>query len=238
MSYSARLRDKAASMWEREKQHPFVLGIGDGTLPLDNFRYYMRQDYIFLVDFCRVIALAVAKASRLDDMAWFARLLDETLNKEMSLHVSFCQDFGITEDQLKGTLPSPTTHAYTRHMLETAYSGGVGEIAAVILPCSWGYAEIGRMPRGRRHAHGAATVLPVDQDVQLCRVQQAGRLAAVVPGPDSGCRRRRGAATDGGGLPDQQPLRVYVLGRRVPHGTMANVTATGGSNEAGCEGGR
>lgn len=149
MGFSDELRSKGAHIWDREKQHPFVLGIGDGTLPLEKFRYYMRQDYVFLVDFCRAISLAVAKAERVEDMGWFARLLHETLNTEMSLHISFCKDFGITEDDLKRTRPSPTTWAYTRHLVEAGYSGNAGDIVAAILPCSWGYCEIGQMLRDR-----------------------------------------------------------------------------------------
>lgn len=144
MGFSDELRQRAASTWDKEKAHPFVTGIGDGTLPLENFRYYMRQDYVFLIEFCRAISLAVAKARTLDDMGWFARMIHETLNMEMALHVSFCADFGISEEQLLNTYPSPTTWAYTRHMINTAHQGTVGETAAVILPCSWGYAEIGQ----------------------------------------------------------------------------------------------
>ena len=145
MRFSDALREKGASIWDREKQHPFVTGIGDGSLSLDRFRYYMRQDYLFLLDFCRAVSLAVAKADGLEDMGWFARLLHETLNTEMSLHISFCQDFGITEEELMATQPSPTTLAYTKHLVQTAFSGGVGEVATALLPCSWGYCEIGRM---------------------------------------------------------------------------------------------
>lgn len=144
MGFSDELRQRAASTWDREKAHPFVTGIGDGTLPLDNFRYYMRQDYVFLIEFCRAISLAVAKARTLEDMGWFAQMIHETLNMEMALHVSFCADFDITEEELLATKPSPTTWAYTRHMINTAHQGTVGETAAVILPCSWGYAEIGQ----------------------------------------------------------------------------------------------
>ena len=149
MSFSAELRREAAPIWDREKRHPFVLGVGDGTLPIENFRYYMRQDYLFLVDFCRAISMAVAKATEVEDMAWFARLLHETLNTEMSLHVGFCEDFGITERELKDTEASPTTLAYTRHLVEIGYAGGVGRIASAILPCSWGYCEVGQMLHDR-----------------------------------------------------------------------------------------
>ena len=145
MGFSDELRQKGAPIWDQEKRHPFVTGIGDGSLELEKFRYYMRQDYIFLIDFSRAISLAVAKAQDVQDMGWFAKLLHETLNTEMSLHVSFCADFGITEDELKNTEASPTTHAYTRHLIQSAYSGGIGEVSTAILPCSWGYCEIGQM---------------------------------------------------------------------------------------------
>ncbi|MCL0100022.1 thiaminase II [Dehalococcoidia bacterium] len=144
MGFSDELRAMAAPMWETEHNHPFVTGIGDGSLPLEKFKYYLEQDYIFLIDYCRAISLAVAKASSVEDMGWFAKLIHETLNIEMSLHVGFCADFGITEEELKSTKPSPTTVAYSNHMIQTAFSGNVGEIASVILPCAWGYCEIGK----------------------------------------------------------------------------------------------
>lgn len=124
-------------------QHPFVKGIGDGSLPLERFRYYVMQDYVYLIDYARVLALGSARAPNLEDMAWFARLLDETLNTEMSLHVGYCARLGITEQELKGTRPGPTTVAYTRFLLSTAYQGTFGELAASLMPCQWGYWEIG-----------------------------------------------------------------------------------------------
>ncbi len=147
--FSDILRDRASSIWEQEHQQPFVVELGEGTLPLEKFQWYMKQDYLFLIEYSRVIALAVAKAETLEDMGWFARLLHETLNTEMSLHVSFCKDFGISEDELLATSMSPTTLAYTDHMLSNAHSGTIAEIAATLLPCSWGYAEIGQSLEAR-----------------------------------------------------------------------------------------
>ena len=149
MGFSDELRKKSAHIWDKEKRHPFVTGIGDGSLALDKFRYYMKQDYVFLVDMCRANALAVAKAEAVEDMGWFARLLHETLSAEMSLHISSCRELAITKDELTATRPSPTTLAYTRHLIETAFSGGIGEIATAMLPCAWGYCEIGQMLRDR-----------------------------------------------------------------------------------------
>ena len=144
MSFTKDMRQSANSIWLKEQNHPFVLELGTGELKLEIFQHYMKQDYQFLIEFSKVIALAVAKCDRLGDMEWFAKLLNDTLNVEMSLHVSFCKDFGITLSDLIETKMSPSVRAYSNHMLEIAYSSSTVHIATVILPCSWGYSEIGQ----------------------------------------------------------------------------------------------
>ncbi len=42
---SESLRREAGPLWKTIHAHPFVTGIGDGTLPRDRFRYYMCQPY-------------------------------------------------------------------------------------------------------------------------------------------------------------------------------------------------
>ena len=144
MSFTKEMRQSANSIWLKEQSHPFVLELGTGELKLEIFQHYMKQDYQFLIEFSKVIGIAVAKCDRLTDMEWFAKLLNDTLNVEMSLHVSFCKDFGITLSELIETKMSPAVRAYTTHMLEIAYSSSAVHIATAILPCSWGYSELGQ----------------------------------------------------------------------------------------------
>ena len=143
-SFSKSLRREAEPLWKTIHAHPFVRGIGDGTLPLGRFRHYMCQDYFFLIEYSRVIALAAAKAPRLGEMGRFAGLLNATLNTEMELHRGFAAKFGIAKEELEATRPAPACRAYTNYLLEAAYSGTFGEIAAAMLPCQWDYALIGR----------------------------------------------------------------------------------------------
>ena len=49
-----------------QHEHPFVRGIGDGTLPEAALPRYVRQDYLFLIDYGRLLALGAARAPRLD----------------------------------------------------------------------------------------------------------------------------------------------------------------------------
>ncbi len=123
--------------------HPFITGVGDGTLPVDRFKYYVLQDYVYLIDYSRVIALASARAPDLETMSWFAELLDETLNTEMELHRSYCGEFGITREELEAIRPAPTTLGYTSYLLNVAHQGSFPELVASLLPCQCGYWEIG-----------------------------------------------------------------------------------------------
>lgn len=142
---SEQLRAACADDWRKAHQdHPFVKAMGYGTLSLERFQYFMRQDYLFLVDYARVVGIASAKSPDLNSMGHWASLLNETLNAEMELHRGFCADFGITVEELEATDPMPATVAYIDHLLRSAYDGGIHEISASLLPCQWGYDEIGR----------------------------------------------------------------------------------------------
>ena len=144
MTLSERLHEVVAPIWQKTLTHPFVTGLGDGTLPLENFRFYMCQDYVFLIEYSRLLALATAKAPDLDTMGRFANLLDATLNREMALHREFAAQCGISPAELAATQAAPTTYAYTRHLIRVASLGDLAETVAALLPCQWGYCDIGQ----------------------------------------------------------------------------------------------
>ena len=144
MRFTEQLRRQTTDLRRQVLEHPFVRGIGDGSLPLESFRFYMCQDYVFLQDYCRVLALAVAKADNLETMGRFAGLLNETLNTEMDLHRGFAARFGISVQELEETQGAPGTRAYTQHLLTTAYGGDLADITASVLPCMWDYSDIGQ----------------------------------------------------------------------------------------------
>ena len=58
--------------------HPFVAGVGQGTLDVARFKHYVLQDYVYLIDYSRVLALAAARAPDLPTMGSvaFARRTD------------------------------------------------------------------------------------------------------------------------------------------------------------------
>ncbi|MBM3942495.1 MAG: thiaminase II [SAR202 cluster bacterium] len=143
MNFVNGLERQAAHIRRAILAHPFVQGVGDGSLPVEQFKCYVMQDYVYLVEYSRALALAAARGPDLKTMSWFARLLDETLNVEMGLHRSYCAQFGISAGALEATRAAPTTLAYTSYLLALAHQGSFGELVAGLLPCQWGYWEIG-----------------------------------------------------------------------------------------------
>lgn len=143
-SVSTRLHDAAAPVWEACLRHPFVTGIGDGTLDMEKFRYFMLQDYLYLFDYARVFALGVVKARDPELMRVFAANVDAILGGEMKIHRAYMKRLDIAEEQVFSIKPALANLSYTNYMLSVAQTGGPMEIVASILACSWSYAEIGQ----------------------------------------------------------------------------------------------
>ena len=72
MTVTERLLKDTESIWAEYHQHPFVQGIADGTLDKEKFKYYMIQDYLYLLDYTKVFAIGVAKAKDMEFMKRFA----------------------------------------------------------------------------------------------------------------------------------------------------------------------
>ena len=143
MGFSDDIRARADALQQAILNHPFVVGIGDGSLDVERFKHFIRQDYLYLIEYARTLALAAASAPTLEAMGRFATLANETLNTEMALHRDYCARFGISEEELETTRPAPTMQAYTNFLVRTAYDGSFGQLACALLPCMWGYCEIG-----------------------------------------------------------------------------------------------
>jgi len=142
--FTDRLYRLAQPVWEAQHSHPFVRGIGDGSLDIEKFKFWVCQDYLFLIDYARLLALAVARAPDLDSMRRFADLVHGTLNVEMNLHQSYAAEFGISTAELEAEEKAPTTRGYTDFLLRVAALDEFSELIAALLPCMWGFSDIGQ----------------------------------------------------------------------------------------------
>jgi thiaminase/transcriptional activator TenA len=67
----------------------------------------------------------------------------------MDLHRAYAAELGITPAALEREPMAPTTRAYTDFLVRVAATGDFAELAAALLPCMWGFAEIGQVLAAR-----------------------------------------------------------------------------------------
>ena len=124
--------------------HPFVKGIEDGTLDKEKFRYYIKQDYLYLIEYIKVFGIGIAKAKNIETVKLFASYVHLLIDGEMDIHRGYMGKFGITANELANTPRVLDNLSYTSYMLRIAYEEGEAEILAAILSCAYSYEKIAR----------------------------------------------------------------------------------------------
>jgi thiaminase (transcriptional activator TenA) len=140
MSLSRMLWEENADLANACLQHPFVQGLGNGTLERAVFQGYVGQDAYFLGAFARSYALSLARSPDADGMQDFFELLVGAMG-ELKLHSSYAARW---ELDLPRVMPSEATLAYTNFLLATAALEGIGETCAAMTPCMRLYAFLGQ----------------------------------------------------------------------------------------------
>ncbi|MCL1989486.1 MAG: thiaminase II [Defluviitaleaceae bacterium] len=143
MTFTAQIRKEANEIWEASFNHPFVQGIGNGTLSLEQFKYYVLQDAYYLHNFAKCQAYAGAMAPDLATTASLADHAKGTYEAELALHRDFSKRLGVTEEEKATFKPAPTAYAYTSHLFRAVLTGQLGDVIAALLPCYWLYYEVG-----------------------------------------------------------------------------------------------
>ena len=143
MNTCERLLDATKDIWKKYNEHPFVLGIQDGTLDKEKFRYYIVQDYLYLEDYAKTFAVGVAKAKNLKIANLFAKYIN-VMNGELDIHNGYLAKLGVTQEEIESTPRALDNLSYTSYMLRVAYEEGQAEIFAAILACAYSYEVIAK----------------------------------------------------------------------------------------------
>ena len=131
-------------IWTEYYTHPFVKGIEDGTLDREKFRYYIIQDYLYLIEYTKVFGIGIAKAKSAEVTKLFASYVHLLTEGEMDIHRGYMGIFGVTEKELADTPRALDNLSYTSYMLRIAYEEGEAEVLAAILSCAYSYEMIAR----------------------------------------------------------------------------------------------
>ena len=127
--------------WHRYINHPFTNALGHGTLPVEVFKNYLVQDYLYLTHFARTYSLAGHKSENMRDVVRSAEIVLH-IQKEMQLHLEYCAEFGLTQADIENTPESTAGTAYSRYVLDVGMSGDVLGLYVALAPCLIGYGVV------------------------------------------------------------------------------------------------
>lgn len=136
------LRKACRTEWRDYIEHSFVKQLGDASLAPEAFQHYLKQDYLFLIQFARAFALAAYKSPTLLDLPQAKEGLQAIVDVELDLHISYCKEWGISEAELANLPEARATLAYTRYVLDTGNRGDLLDLHVALSPCMVGYGEI------------------------------------------------------------------------------------------------
>jgi thiaminase/transcriptional activator TenA len=145
------LWNTAADLIKVTEKHPFLTAMIDGSLPVDNFRYYVIQDALYLNDFCTCLEILASKMQleMKDDDSTYKEACIQRVNElsgvidkaEKELHRSYFTTWGISESDATAM---PNTVLYTSYMMKVVSTRPIAEGMAAILTCFWVYMHVGK----------------------------------------------------------------------------------------------
>ena len=137
------LRQKHHDLWHRMVTHPFVTEMGDGTLPVEKFKTYFLQDYVFVRDLVSMTALGISKAPDFEGANVLNRFLTGILDPENDLFVRAFREMGVSEQDYSAAEASPSTQAFGDFIMRTGLEGDFDDIATVLYVTEGTYLDWG-----------------------------------------------------------------------------------------------
>ncbi len=139
------LKQHNIKYWDDLLNHKFILEMAADSLPIEKFVFYLRQDRIFLKEFCTFLLIAKQKSSDQKLRIWFESLYHSTIDSEMQMQRELLLSLGISNIDNNDTIivVAPATLSYVSFLRQVSSSTkNLEVIVSAMAPCPWSYLEI------------------------------------------------------------------------------------------------
>jgi len=136
------LKSSCKKEWSEYINHKFLIDLVNSKLQDKNFKRYLVQDYIFLQQFLRILALSIYKSTSFEEINRSVDFI-KGIDHEIKLHISYCKKWKIPLKSLNNIKVEKANSAYTDHVLNIGKNGNNLDIFSCLSPCIIGYGEIG-----------------------------------------------------------------------------------------------
>jgi thiaminase/transcriptional activator TenA len=138
------LKQHHIKYWNDLLSHKFILEMADDSLPIEKFTFYLRQDHMFLKEFCVFLLIAKQKSSDQKLKIWFESLYHSTIDSEMQMQRELLLSLGISNIDNNATIAmASATLNYISFLRQVSSSAkNLEVIVSAMAPCPWSYLEI------------------------------------------------------------------------------------------------
>ncbi len=124
--------------------HPFIRGLGNGTLDRSKFENYLIQDSLYLKDYGKVYAHVFLLTNNIADLQFLHTCMGVVVSDETNMHTKYLQDYNLDVYKVDHLELKPANRNYLEYMLSFTKTGDVKEIFMAVLPCTLTYEYIGK----------------------------------------------------------------------------------------------
>ncbi|MFQ6341914.1 thiaminase II [Campylobacter sp. VTCC 70190] len=129
-------------IWDEYLHHDFVKKLEDKSLKKENFLFYLKQDYIYLLNYAKCYARLALNSNTAKELRFAMKFQNYIVEGEMELHREILA-LGIEADKLSVKDESLINIAYSRYMLSVGEKGDFLDMLVALSACAIGYAKIG-----------------------------------------------------------------------------------------------
>ena len=137
-----KLKSSCKSEWSDYTDHKFLSDLASNKLSDKNFKRYLVQDYIFLQQFLKILALSIYKSNSFEEINRSVNFI-KGIDHEIKLHISYCKEWKVPLKSLNNIVVEKANSAYTNHVLRIGKYGDNLDIFSCLSVCIIGYGEIG-----------------------------------------------------------------------------------------------
>ncbi|KAM9924137.1 hypothetical protein OXX80_011315 [Metschnikowia pulcherrima] len=132
--------------WERYTRHPFLQLVATNNLPFDDFLYFLKQDYYYLVNYAKVHGHAASVAPNCEQIEAqtkvIANIMAEIERHKEKLAKKYHIDYEKADLDVE-LQPGPACIAYCDYLTKIGREQDFIAIKVAVAPCLHGYAEAG-----------------------------------------------------------------------------------------------
>lgn len=126
------------------EETPHMQDILHGTMSLERFRFQIKQNYQYLMDYTRCWAVGFSKCTSFEEMEiWYSIVKNTMENTVMMNRTYWAEQLEMTVEEMDAVIEAPGKRNYTSFQLMTAHEGGLAETMMALFPCNILYRYFG-----------------------------------------------------------------------------------------------